>query len=510
MKQIKNYMGTLCSFYMLVLLVGLPLYTGGSYYLLGDRKYLLFRNASILCIGIWLLMTLVTAVIYLAGRLKDGRRIVPGDIRPGLVDICMISYAGCVLLSTFHSSFPVTAWLGYRDWYMGALSQLLFVGIYFFVSREYSYQAYPLYLGETVLLAVVLIGLLQRLDIDILGLMRVYNERDWEYSHMLSTVGNINWLSSYLGMALPFAVSGFLYTRNRKKGIFLYLVSVMCLIMLWVQGSDGGALTACLALAVCLGAGLWRTELFLRGLLLGTGMCFGLPLFAWLVKCRDSAMAMPADGNSYERIAWAGWWAIGAVLLLLWLIFGRMRENIRRKGIRLIMLLGAFTFLAGGIYALCRWFPLSPDMDWGNGRGTLWKRAWWGFLRGDLGQKLLGAGPDCFGEVLYTANIMEDGHWQGAIFANAHNEWLNQLINLGVLGTVSYFAIFAGSLWRYRRMLLGVLTVVLYGAVSLFSFQQVMNAPYLFLILGLCESRLLKEKQRARQELSDNAVQNIE
>lgn len=497
MKQVKSYMGMLCSFYMLVLLAGLPLYTGGSYYLLGDRKYLLFRNAAVLCIGIWIIIKLILAVLSLAGRIRDRKKIVRGDIRLSCVDVCMLFYAFCVVLSALQSRFQVTAWLGYRDWYMGALSQLLFVGTYFMVSREYNYQPYPLLAGEIVLSAVVWIGFLQRLNVDLLGLMSVYNERDWEYSHMLSTVGNINWLSSYLGMALPLAVSGFLYAKQRRKSIFMYLASVWCLIMLWVQGSDGGALMACLALLVCLAAGLWRTGSFLKALLLGAGTSLGLPLFALAVKWRDSTMAMPADGNSYDRIAWDGWWIIGAAFFILWLALKITPEEIRKKRIRHILLLWACIFLiAGGCLAFYLFTTVRLEEGWGNGRGTLWKLAWQGFCRGDFLQKLRGAGPDCFAEVIYTANVMEDGHWQGAIFANAHNEWLNQLVNLGIMGTVAYFGIFAGSFWRYRRILLGVLAVVLYGAVSVFSFQQVMNAPYLFLLLGLCESRLRREERK--------------
>ena len=65
-----------------------------------------------------------------------------------MVDAAVASYGICVLLSALRSEYGALAWTGYEGWYMGAVSQLLFVGIYFFVSRQYDGARWPLYLGE--------------------------------------------------------------------------------------------------------------------------------------------------------------------------------------------------------------------------------------------------------------------------------------------------------------------------------------------------------------------------
>ena len=55
MKDEKNeFLGLLCNLYLVILLAVLPLYTGDGYWQLGDTKYMLFRNLSLLCLGIWL------------------------------------------------------------------------------------------------------------------------------------------------------------------------------------------------------------------------------------------------------------------------------------------------------------------------------------------------------------------------------------------------------------------------------------------------------------------------
>nr|WP_304974679.1 hypothetical protein [uncultured Acetatifactor sp.] len=165
----------------------------------------------------------------------------------------------------------------------------------------------------------------------------------------------------------------------------------------------------------------------------------------------------------------------------------------------------------------------------GSGRGFLWRIALEGFAQGDMKDKLLGAGPDCYGVAVFGrlgtgSDVWKGEHWEGAVFTNAHNEVLSQLCNVGILGTVSYLAIFLAGLWRYgmgsaesRRspvrsrgggpgkdrgalafpadsdaccLWAGVLAIAMYGAHSLISFQQVLNTPLLFLVLGVCEQRM--------------------
>ncbi len=78
----------------------------------------------------------------------------------------------------------------------------------------------------------------------------------------------------------------------------------------------------------------------------------------------------------------------------------------------------------------------------------------------------------------------------GAVFANAHNQWLNHLVNMGLLGLCGAVGLLITSVRRYRGYLPCVLALALYGANSLVSFQQVLSTPLFFLILGIAESRI--------------------
>lgn len=523
----------LCKLYMVVILCVLPLYTRGTYAQLGDTKYLLFRNVSFICVGLWLVTTVICSVQQMLVRKSGIGRQEDAICRPertwSTMDTCMAAYGGSVLLSAFLSSYEKTAWLGYRDWYMGAVSQLLFVAIYFMVSRCAADSDFLIYLGEGAMLLVCLIAFLQRLEIDVLGLHKTFNRGDWEYKHMLSTVGNINWLCGYLCVAVAFPVSAYLHSKKGWKGAAHYFVSVAGLALLCIQGSDIGWVLCAVCIGICLVWGRKNIVLLKRSLLLAAGTVFCLPCFAGLVFLRGSIYAMPEDGNVYERISWLGWWLVLASLLLViglikWQQKRRCHQsserqfaggglnargelNVRQEPSAWNRLFDRRVVIVAPVIVICLLVIIVliinaaeeislPEDFWQEGRGALWKLAWGGFLNAGALQKLIGAGPDCFAEYLHngfqtSTVIHSSGHWNGAIFANAHNEWLNQLVNIGLLGTACYLSIFVTAIKRYRGMLLGVLAVVLYFVNSLVSFQQVMNAPFLFLVLGLCENKRL-------------------
>lgn len=482
MKQtLKKLLALLCNVYMVILLVVLPLYTGGSYYLLGDRKYLLFRNVTGIMLVIFIIVTCVLLVVNREEPLPQ----------LSLVDKCMLAYGGCAFLSAAFSKYQITAWLGYRDWYMGAVSQLLFVGIYFFVSRCYDTNKAVLYLGEAALFLVLLLAYLQRLDVDLLRLHKPFRENDWEVSHMLSTLGNINWFCSYLSVLLPLPLTGFLYARTKVKGRLLYLLSIFGLAMLWIQGSDIGLAVVFVILGMCFWKGVRKHHFFARGILLAAGMSGLLWGFGILAKLRNAKAFMPADAVAYEMVFGRGWGMAALLLLLLYFFF--VGKPTLQKPIMKGFVLPLFVLVALGVlYGVVK---VIPAMDYGNGRGMLWQLAIKGFREASFLQKWIGAGPDCYAHVLETTSVIKEGHWQGVVFANAHNEWLNQLVNLGIVGTGCYLGIFINSFKRYKGLLLGIMTLFTYVICSLVGFQQVMNAPYLFLILGLCENRLRKEER---------------
>ena len=548
-RESNEFFGVLCNLYVIALLAALPLYTGEGYWMLGDTKYLLFRNVSFLCLGCWLVIGLPGRIRAAAGGVRmsgeERRRALAQAFSP--VDFAVASYGVCVTISALCTAYGRLAWDGYEGWFMGAVSQLLFVGIYFFVSMQYDGAAWPLYLGELALMGVTAFGLLHRLGIDPLGLHRWWNPNDWEYSHMLSTLGNINWLCGFYSVVLALPVIHFLREERRWMQIFAYVVTVSALVLLGIQGSQGGLLILGVCAAVCVFLGRKRPAVLRKVSLLWAGFFLCMALIGQCIKMRGEKAAMAADGNIFAVTKWY-FWVGGAILCwALALLTGGNRRKARRKksenfgtgekdknrefkeGIRelrdkreaqnksrnlgnrrrraLVMVLILCILVPVTVWGFLR-FLEGVDDSFGSGRGLLWRIALESFEQADWKGKLIGAGPDCYAEAVFNrlgwaSDVWAGEHWEFAVFTNAHNEILNQLCNTGILGAVSYLGIFAAGLWRYHSWRgrdcipftwVGVLALAMYGAHSLVSFQQVLNTPLLFLVLGLCEREMRGHK----------------
>lgn len=515
MKSKNEFLALLCGLYITVLLAVLPLYTGEGYWRLGETKYLLFFNVTVICLPLWLVVGAGEKLGEMYIRRKLRRKVAaagePGAISAGKgrrrfsrMDCAVAAYGICAAISAMLSDygaplsfdgavdgfFATLPWRGYEGWYMGAVSQLFFVGIYFFVSRRYDGSRFPLYLGELALGAVTALGLLQRLGIDPLGLLAGYNSGDWEYGHMLSTLGNINWLCGFYSVSLAFSMEHFL--REERKGllILLYVNNTAAFLLLFIQGSSGGLLITAACVCVCLWMGRDRPPALRRILAVVAGTFFLMPVWERLLLLAGDRAGVARDGNLLWITVWYGWLIGAAVCVAILVVAVILPADIVRRSVSALVPAG---ILLGIIFGAMMIYEKGFDDGFASGRGFLWRISLESFGQAEIKDKLFGVGPDCYAEAVFSehaadAEVWRETYWEGAVFTNAHSEPLSQLINVGVVGLLAYLALFVTGLFRYRRVPLGLLALAMYGVHSLVSFQQVLSTPLLFLTLGICES----------------------
>lgn len=491
----KEFKALLCNIYIIFVAAFIPLYTGGSYYGIGDAKYYMFRNVSIFCLGLWVLLIFACVVGDICRHrntdyVKNKWIIFLKSMSS--VDYFMCAYAFVNIMSAICSVYKTTAWQGYEDWHMGAVTQVLLVGIYFFVSREYDRNVISIYAVEAALFIVAVIGLLNRFGADPLGMYKGYTENDWAYSHMISTVGNINWLCGYMAVAAAFCVSAYMNSATGIKKYITFGISCITLTLLLVNGSDIGMLLTVMCMAICTLSGftpVYKTHLsdFLsKGILLGAAVCILTAVTGNIIILTDSLHLTPDDSFIQGKLN-SPIWCIAAVFLLI--IYFVCKKLYAAKGYRTAKKLMLAGVVIAALFAMiCIILSAWKGISSGD-RGKLWKAALQGFAKAPLSDKLIGIGPDCFAQYIHVAGSA-DGYWEGAIYANAHNEWINQLINIGIAGLAVYIGIFSSAMVRYRGMLLGVIALSMYFINSTVSFQQVMNASVLFIVLGMCENRV--------------------
>lgn len=188
-------------------------------------------------------------------------------------------------------------------------------------------------------------------------------------------------------------------------------------------------------------------------------------------------------------------------------------ELFRRLGFGMAVLCGAVVLLyillliintitPGSIGFLSDYSLFTFSEEWGSRRGATWKAgalAWWEmpFLR-----KLIGVGPDCMGEFLYadaseSLLSMLNRLWPSSSLSNAHCEWLTVLVNLGLIGLLSFAGMIISAVYRFLKKatdtshpyhsLVGAcgLAILAYSIHNIVSFQQVLNEPAMFVILGI-------------------------
>lgn len=213
------------------------------------------------------------------------------------------------------------------------------------------------------------------------------------------------------------------------------------------------------------------------------------------------------------------------VLLVIFLILLCMRsrngceDKLQSKAVRKIVIGVIAAAIVSGVFLfiLCQisdrvWELLGRKEllrltnTWGNNRGAIWRMGMESFLNGGVISRLFGAGPDCFYYAVreydsVSAGMYITGQWEGAVCANAHNEWLNMLINQGILGLLAYGGIFVTlyvRLWRRieknSAVLLGLMAISGYCMYGIVSFQQAVSTPLMFAVLGISEAMIRRKK----------------
>lgn len=522
----EKALGLLTLLYVILLAMAFPLFVRDGYTAMASNKFYFFRTISCLL--------LVTAPLGLVYRLVENCRAFLSskgssnrEQNPGfsLTDWFVFFYGLVVCLSYFSSHYREesrygTALWGAGGWNMGLVTQLVLVLLYFCVSRFFREYTVGIRLMLIASVPVFLLGICNRFDWYPIPM-------EGANSGFISTLGNINWYCGYFAVVFPLGVALYLKARDgwKKHLLAWYVLLGFCTGI--TQGSDSGFLVMGLLFLV-----LWciclkssnGVKKFIEVLLL---FC----LAGWLI--RIFRLAFP-DRFNYETklINQLTYTSTPLYLLVIlvcvyWLLFlvdkkGHSLEKLW-KSLRLAGVV-VFAMVLIGYIALViintrhpLWTPelngqplFTFNSEYMNGRGTTWQTGISMFLSFPLWNRLVGIGPDCFAAYAYQSY---DDVWMlyeqfgNLMLTNAHNEWITVLVNTGLWGCISYGAAFLTSMGRSLRQSVKSpvesrnpllfacgLSVLCYTIHNMVSFQQIISTPLVFLVMGMAEGMLRKEK----------------
>jgi len=513
---IKQLLQAGVGLYLVLLVVFYALYFVNGYEQLATHKFELLKFMSI-CFG-WVMIPF--AAIYM---ILCGFNVISKKKRPyyfterflyeiSLTDAAVIDYTCVLMLSYFLSPYKAEALWGTAGWYMGLGTQLIMVGIYFFVSRFFEADKIQdfLYFIGIVSFLLMLWGLLNRFSVYPI-------EMEYSAPSFISSMGNINWFCGYYSVV--FCIGAVLYFISEDMWIRLLGIghALTAFALGAVEGSDSAFLSLGVLFFILFLYAFTETEKMKRFLDLVT--LYGLS--CQMLRAID--VCFP-DSLNLENVVIDFMLGNATLLLMVIAIALRMIVN-TQDGIRgnqdrdwicdyvkirstiiwilivtaviYIILLVVNTKYPGSIGLLSEYSLFCFNEKWGSNRSTTWRDGFLIFETMTPLQKVFGVGPDCF--AIHASNNpviseMIEKQFGGNRLTNAHNEMITLLVNVGIWGLITFCVAFVSSVSRLMKRLsqnplalIFIVSICSYLIHNQFSFQQILNTPYIYMMLGLAE-----------------------
>lgn len=494
--------------YLIIMLAIYPLFLINGYEDLVYKKWALFLYASIT----FVLISLILGVINRLGRKKEKRGLA-------YTDRFVLGYFICVLLSYFGAVDRKTAFWGVDTWYMGAVSQLLFIGIYFGISRCHIKIRYMKILSAVTFVIVSGIVILQRFGINVFHLYDGFG--DEVRLDFVTTLGQVTWSSGYISILLAAGMGIYYLTEGIRAKIFWGICIGIGFAAEMVLNCDSGILAVICAMMVMLWLAIGNRENVLHlaeiVIITLTVSC----ILGILERIWEQRM-VPIDSIYFRAAQSKLLYPLLAAMVLFYIltkkgiikICGNRKVTAICRGIYLAFLCLGILGMAG-LFILHgkNYFPNSPTENyfhftiwWGNSRGFIWRTGAAVFADFNIWRKLFGCGPDCF--TPYAYRLMGDAineFWHNQIVPNVHNEWFNAVINYGIIGGIAYLGIFVSSAYCLMRsacdiskeaavngrrgkkaVVFGIgLASACYIVHNVLCYQQIIGTPLIFILMGI-------------------------
>ena len=393
---------------------------------------------------------------------------------------------------------------------MGLIMYIIIAAAFIMLSN-YSYisKVTVIALGVTAAYTYI-IGIVQHLELDI-AFWKTGEKSAFEFMHYrerlssdqfdiyMSTFGNINIFSSFIVISLCLFLGVFIFTGINYMKLISGAVVVLGGASLMIANSDSGYIGVAGALFVLLllsyNQGKVRT--FIISLILlacGNLLVVLMNNFAVGEYDKRGGFAQALDRMDLALILIL---ALVMVLLVVHYLVVNHKDKLEKLNKKLVTkvivivtaVTGVVIVVVGNLMGVG---IFTFDDKWGTYRGFVWSRAWNIFCDAPLVNKLFGYGNESFGIYMKAYYYDDMVDIVGKIYDNAHNELLQYLITLGIVGLVAYVGVFVASLAymlkygknNYLVYAFGAATVG-YFVQALINLNQPITTPLYFVIMAM-------------------------
>lgn len=516
--------------YLLLIFGVYPFYMKEGYVDIGEGKYEFFLYCSLGALLIFAIISLIYwgQTIYINCRQKKDYLINWEKISLSVTDVLVFVYLALLSVSAVLSDFRKEALWGVEGWRMGLIVWAVLCGLYLFVSRLWDGGKIILVVAVLASAIVFFLGITDSFSMYIIPL-------EIRESGFISTLGNINWFCGYLSVLAPVGICFWFFHKPQPKekrfGNLDWRAAGLCVytVIAFMAGLCQGSNSVF----------LWFGGLFFVLLWISAGRKDWLKrwffmVFLWGASARAVGLLrllLPGKYN-YDLNNLCGlftetnlslWIAAAALLLYMGMLWserkpgaGKDVSNAKKVRSLLVIMAVASVLVWVVLSAVNTWTSFAGFLDaglflwnenWGNGRGAALKAGFQMFGEMSFLQKLFGVGPDCFAGYAYSIDEVAAGlreYFGASRLTNAHSEPVTALINIGLLGTGCYFGIFmsfvAGCFKKGALkpdFYIPAVCVVCYLCHNLVSFAQVLNLPFVILIMAMGE-RMLRSSDKEK------------
>ena len=494
LKKEKNVAAALCTAYLCLLGVALPLTVHDAYFDITRTKATVFWVLSALLVLGWTLRRFV----FRRGGEPPARFAPP--------DALFAVFALCHVVSTLLFRSSENALLAPDNRFQGVLSFALYLAVFLILRRDGALTPLVRWALGLGFAAAAALGIAELFGADPLGLRALSPER--ELIRFLSTVGNVSFFSALCVLFLPLAAYRAISAET-------------------LRGAPGAALCALLALWGGMSA---RAEGFVLGAL---AFFLLLPLLTREARVLRRVPLLWAAAAAAAGVFFLAMrrWALyrpseltallcsPAVLLPTLALSAALYALLRRRddlavlrAKRVYVLLFALAVLAGLGFLLLANTLLRERLpariaavavfspEWGSDRGREWASVWQMLRAAPPRQKLIGSGAGSLAAWDRAHPLFAD-----AVTDSAHNEYLHVLLTGGLLGLGAYLALLVSALVRALRepsrgrtaLALGCAAYAVQAAVNL---AQPFTTPLFFALLALLLSGSAPSREEERGE----------
>lgn len=485
----KDKRGIVSSVSVFMLLTGIPLFMTNKYFNITLSKFIYFALVSVLCFA-----------LYYTFRPENEVREKNSANKP--MDIAVFGFLASSVVSVFFSSYKADALFGSSGRCMGLCFVLILTGLYYSLSRSYKIHKWELIGYCTTFGLVTAIAFLQFFGINFGGLYTNLSKTTIETYY--STIGNINVVSSYICLCLPFIMYLFCTVKGIFKAAGLYIFSFVGFCFMIIVNTDSGYIG--MAAAFCAVAYIIAKKKgnFYRVLLLAGTFLFS-PRFVSFVYQSLGGKTKPLSdmavllGESDILLIIATVLTVLAVIMLK-IKIGRTLSIVIRTSVVLFALLIVIGISGAIIYftVVDTTTPLGFlenylrfSDKWATERGEIWKMTMDSYSDLPFIKKLFGCGPDTLLPLLtekYNDRMLVSGYVD-----NAHNEFMNYLVNHGIVGLSFYLGMIFIALKKCTEKVDasfvhgGLFAVIIsYACQSVVNISQPLTTPFYFIIMFMC------------------------